>query len=115
MGDKLDLEKDFIKYKDITLIIMEIVKSENYEKLNEFFRQRQLILDDINKLNYSKEEVKKFYLKYNIDKIEKALEEEMMKEKEGVLSKIKENQKRKIAVSGYNNLAAKAIFLSKKF
>ena len=115
VGDELDLEEIFIKYKDITLTIMEIVKLENYEKLDEFFSQRQLILENINSLNCSKEELRKFYIKYNLDDLDKTLEKEMKKRKEELLIKIKENQKRKRAMNGYNNLQAKAVFLSREF
>ncbi|MDD3267525.1 MAG: hypothetical protein PHC75_10155 [Burkholderiales bacterium] len=115
MGDKLNLEENFIKYKDITLTIMKTVKAEEYEKLDEFFKQRQLILDNINKINYSKEELKKFYLQYDIEKLEKTLASEMKVKKEDLLEKIKENKKRQVAMKGYNNLSAKAVFLSKEF
>lgn len=115
VGDKLNLEENFIKYKDITLTIIETVKSEKYEQLDEIFQQRQLILDDINKINYSKEELKKFYFKYNIDKLDKTLDSEMKVKRQDLLEKIKENKKRQVAMNGYNNLSAKAVFLSKKF
>ncbi|KZL94063.1 hypothetical protein [Clostridium magnum] len=110
----MSLEESFIKYKNVTLTIMEIVKSEQYEKLDEFFSQRQLILDDINKLNCSKEQLKEFYVKYDIENLHKTLEEEMKNRKEELLVKIRQTQKRKVAVSGYNNLQAKAVFLSKE-
>ncbi len=115
MGDKLNLEENFIKYKDITLTIIEIIKAEEYEKLDEIFQQRQLILDNINKINYSKEELRKFYFQYDIDKLDKTLASEMKVKKEDLLEKIKGNQKRQVAMKGYNNLSAKAVFLSKEF
>jgi hypothetical protein len=111
----LELEESFVKYQNITLTIMEVIKVEEYEKLDEFLKQRQLLLDSINKLNCSKEELKKFYEKYNINNLDKALEKEMKDKKEELLVKIKENQKRKTAMNGYNNLQAKAVYLSKKF
>lgn len=111
----MNLEDNFVKYRDITLTIIEIVKLEEYEKMDEFFQQRQSILNDINKINYSKEELKKFYLQYNIAKLEKTLTLEMNLKKENLLNKIKENNKRQSAMKGYNNLATKAIFLSKEF
>lgn len=111
----MNLEENFIKYKDITLTILKIVKAENYENLDELFRQRQLILENINNLNCLKEELKKFYLKYDIAKLEETLEEEMKNRKEELLKKIKENQKRRSVMSGYNNLSAKAVFFSREF
>lgn len=115
MGDELNLEESFIEYKNITLTIDEIVKSDNYEKLDELFKQRQLILDNIKKNDFSREELRVFYIKYSIEELEKRLEEEMKREKEELLIKIKENQKRKIAMNEYNNLQSKAVFLSRKF
>ena len=114
MGDKLDLEQNFIRYKHITLTIIETVKAEEYEKLDEIFQQRQLILDDINKINYSKEEVKKFYLQYDIDKLDEILGLEMKVRKEDLLKKIQVTKKRQAAMKGYNNLSTKAVFLSKE-
>lgn len=111
----MNFEETFIKYKEITLTIIQIVKTEEYEKLDEFFKQRQLILDNISNLYSSKEELKQLYIKCDIDKLEKVLEEEMKNKKEELLTKIKENQKRKIAMNGYNNLQAKAVFLSREF
>ncbi|MDD3049500.1 MAG: hypothetical protein PHQ89_06030 [Bacilli bacterium] len=111
----MEIEEYFEKYNNITLNIMEIIKAENYEKLDEFFSQRQLVLDELSKLNCSKEELNKCYREYNIGKLDKTLEEEIKKRKEDILEKIKENQKRKIALNGYNNLQAKAVFLSKEF
>ena len=115
MGDKLNLEENFIKYKDITLAIIEGVKLEEYERLDEVFQQRQLILDNINKFNHSKEELNKFYLQYDIDKLDKTLASEMKVKRQDLLEKIKENKKRQAAMKGYNNLSAKAVFLSKEF
>lgn len=110
----MNLEESFIKYKDLTLTIMKIVKEEEYEKLDEFFQQRQLVLDSINNINCSKEELRKFYFQYHIDELEKVISSEMEVKKEDLLKKIKENQKRKTAMNGYNNLQARAVFLSKE-
>lgn len=114
VGGELEIEEQFIQYKDITLTMMEAIKTENYENLDEFFLQRQLVLDNIDKLVYTKEELNKFYLKYDIDKLDKVLQVEINSRKEEILNKIKENQKRKIAMNGYNNLQARAVFLSKE-
>jgi SAM-dependent MidA family methyltransferase len=115
VGDKLNLEEKFAKYKDITLNIVDAIKTEKYEKLNEMFEQRQLILNDINKSDYLKEELKKNYSQYDIDKLEEMLVLEIRFKKEDLLGKIKETKKRQVAINGYNNFSAKAVFLSKKF
>ncbi|MBU3190705.1 hypothetical protein K9O30_15225 [Clostridium bowmanii] len=110
----MNLEENLIKYKNITLTIIEIVNAEKYEKLGEIFQQRQLILDDINKNNYLKEELKKFYVKYGIENLEQVLASEMKVRKSDLLKKIKQNEKRHVGMAGYNKLSAKAVFLSRE-
>jgi len=110
----LKLEKNFIEYKAITLTIIEEVKAGEYEKLEEKFHQRQLILDDMNKIDYSKEELKKFYLKYEIENSDKILASEMKIKRKDLMRIIGDNKNRQIAMAGYNNISAKAVFLSKE-
>lgn len=110
----MNLEEDFIKYKDITMTIIKTIKAEEYERLDENFQQRQLILDDMNKIDYLKEELRKFYLKYEIENLEKTLTSEMIVRKNDLLKKIKQNEKRQAGMAGYNNISAKAVFLSKQ-
>lgn len=110
----MNIEEEFDQYKSITLVIMDTVKSENYEKLDELFSQRQLILNNINNLNCPKEELNRLYLKSDIYNLDKILEEEINNKKEEFLNKIRESQKRKVAMNGYSNLQARAVFLSKQ-
>lgn len=114
MGDTLNLEENFIEYRDLTLTIIKTVKEEEFEKLDEIFQQRQLVLHDMNKIDCLKEELKKFYLQYGIENLEKMLASEMKVRKGDLLKKIKQNEKRQVGMAGYNNLSAKAIFLSKE-
>lgn len=110
----MKLEDNLIKYKNITLSIIEMIRAEEYEKLDGVFQERQLILDNINEINYSQDELKKFYFGHNIDKLDEMLDLEMKLKKEDLLEKIKENKKRQTAINGYNNLSTKAVFLSKE-
>lgn len=114
MGDKLNLEENFIIYKNITLTIIETVKAGEYEKLEEEFKKRQLILDDINKIDYTKVELNKLYSQYEIQDIEKKLASEMKAKRVDLLEKIKDNKKRQAGMLGYNKISAKAVYLSRK-
>lgn len=109
----MSAEQYIIEYKNITLIIIEIIKSEEYEKLDKIFQQRQIILDKMNTANYSKEELNKYYLKYELEKLNKLLTSEMNVKRKYLLGKLKENKKKQVGMSGYNNISAKAVFLSK--
>lgn len=109
------MEELFEKYKNVTLAIIEAIKSEKYEMLDDIFSKRQMILDEMSRSNFSKEELNKFYIKHDINKLEKILEDEIKNRKETILKKIKESQERKAAMNGYNNLQARAVFLSKVF
>lgn len=110
----MNVEEHFINYKNITLIILEIIKSEEYEKLDKMFCQRQLILEKIKTANYSKGELNKYYLEYGLEKLNELLESEMKVKREYLLEKMKQNKKRQVGMAGYNNISAKAVFLSKK-
>ena len=110
----MNLNENLIKYKNITLNIIQTVKDDKYEKLDELFNKRQLILDNINKLDYSKEELKMYYVQCEIEKSEKILTCEIKARKQNLLEKIKVNNKRQAAVVGYNKLSTNSVFLSKK-
>jgi len=110
----LNLEEKFVEYKNITLTIIETVKTEEYEKLDEIFQRRQLILDDISKINYSKEELNKLYLQYELEDLDEELTSEMKGREKDLLEKIENNKKRQAGFAGYNNISPKAVFLSKK-
>lgn len=96
------------------MTIIELVKIEEYEKLDISFQQRQLVLDDISKINCSKEELNKFYLQFGIKSLDKNLAFEMKVKEHDLLMKIKENKKKQAGLAGYNNISYKAVFLSKK-
>ncbi|MBU3111767.1 hypothetical protein [Clostridium lacusfryxellense] len=110
----MNLEENVIKYKDITLTIIETVNIEEYERLDESFMKRQLVLDDISKIGYSKEEFKKLYMQYGIENLQNELTSKMKDKEQNLLEKIKDNKKRQAAVVGYNKLPTKAVFLSKE-
>lgn len=110
----MDIEKLFKEYKDITLSIIKVVEKEDYEKLEEKFYTRQEILDNIEKLNYSVEDLKKLYCKYIIENLEISLKKEIEIRKEQILVKLKESQNRRKVLNGYNNLQTKAVYLSKE-
>ncbi|MBX4269207.1 hypothetical protein [Clostridium estertheticum] len=110
----MNLEENFIEYKDITLIIIETVKREDYVRLDEIFNKRQLILDDISKLSSSKKELNKFYILYEIKNLEDKLASEMKCREKDLLEKMKRNNKKQAGLAGYNNISSKAVFLSKK-
>lgn len=110
----MELEEQFKEYRNITIIIIKEIQNENYEVLEEFFSKRQKILDDIAQSSYEIKELNQIYLKFNIEQLEKVIEEEIKNRKEDLLDKIKESQKRRIVMNGYNNLQARAVFLSKE-
>ena len=108
------LEENFIEYKVLTLKIIKTVNVGEYERLEEIFQKRQLILDGMNKSNYLKEEMNKLYIKYEIQNLEKILAVDIKVKEKDLLKKIDKNKNRQIVVTGYNNISAKAVFLSKE-
>jgi len=110
----MNLEENIKEYKSITLNILNVVKAEEYEKLDEMFKQRQVILDNTKKWSYTKEELSNLYFLYEIEKLDKILASQIEAKKNALIDKIKENEKRKIAARSYNNLSGRAVFLSKE-
>lgn len=110
----MELEESLVRYKEVTLNIFQVIKSEKYEELDKYFEKRQMILDNISK-NYSKDELKRIYFELELDKIDKKLASEIEVKKEDLLKKMHENKKRQQAMNGYNNLSTRAVFLSKEF
>lgn len=110
----MNIEESIKEYRNITLSILDAVKTEDYEKLEEMLGERQIILDNTKDLSYTKEEYIKVYYQYEIDKLDKVLMSEMEEKKNAIKDKIQENRKRKIATKSYNNLSGRAVFLSKE-
>jgi len=110
----MNLEENIKKYKSITLNIIDSVKVEEYEKLDEMLKERQIILDNTKDICYTKEELKSLYFQYEIDKLDKILGSQMEEKKNALKDKIRANEKRKIAAKSYNNLSGRAVFLSKE-
>ena len=110
----MNLEENIKEYKRITFNIIDAVKAEEYEKLDDMFEERQIILDNTKNIRFTKEELKRLYYLYEIDKLDKILISEMEEKKNVIKDKIKENGKRKIATKSYNNLSGRAVFLSKE-
>lgn len=52
----MNLRENLSKYKNITIKLIDNTEREEYDKLDELLSNRQDIIDDIEKLKYTKEE-----------------------------------------------------------
>lgn len=110
----MKLEELFQQYKDISLRIFKIIDEDDLNQLDKLILERERILEEISKINEDREKLKVLYEKADLLNIENLIRKKM----ETNLGQIKEDilklKKRKEANKKYNNLNAKAVFLSKK-
>ena len=77
-----DLLREYLNgYKEATVQIINNLHADNFDKIDEFITKRQEILDDINKLNCAKEEIKLICDELQILELEKILNEEMLRKR----------------------------------
>lgn len=90
------------KYKDLTLNIIESLKENKIDSLDILITQRQDIIDNVNKLNYSKKEFSELSNEFNLIEMEKNVEILIKEKKEYVKNEIRNTSKGIIASNNYN-------------
>nr|WP_207746466.1 hypothetical protein [Clostridium tyrobutyricum] len=103
-----------MSYKECTEHIVEILKREEFNSLKDEMEKRQCILNELISDKYNKDEVKKFYRKFDINDIESKAEK-LMKDKALLIKKkLKNISVNKTASSAYGNIGSSAKIFSKK-
>lgn len=100
------LELNLSKYRDISVKLIECAENEDYDFLEDLLNERQRVIENIELLQYSKEEFTQICNKLNILSLQKKLDE-VMNEKRGKVKKELESLKeRKNARKTYNKAYA---------
>ncbi|MBV4416558.1 hypothetical protein [Clostridium tyrobutyricum] len=108
------VEDVLMSYKECTEHIVEILKREEFNSLKDEMEKRQCILNELISDKYNKDEVKKFYRKFDINDIESKAEK-LMKDKALLIKKkLKNISVNKTASSAYGNIGSSAKIFSKK-
>ncbi|WP_058953757.1 hypothetical protein [Clostridium tyrobutyricum] len=108
------VEEILVDYQKCTEYIIELLKKEKFEFIKDEMEKRQYILDELISDKYNKDEVKKFYRKFDINDIESKAER-LMKDKALLIKKkLKNISVNKTASSAYGNIGSSAKIFSKK-
>ncbi len=82
------LKEQLINYRELTLEIIQILEKEDYDAPKELLNERQNIINNINKLSYTKEEFKNINYELDLMLVEKKLQTIMLKRKAELKQKL---------------------------
>ncbi|MEA5009359.1 hypothetical protein [Clostridium tyrobutyricum] len=108
------VEEILMNYKSCTESIIELLKKEEFNSLQNEMEKRQRILDELISNNDKKDEAKKIYKKMNIGEIEVEAHKLMQNRALLLKKKLKNISINKTASSAYGNLGSSAKIFSKK-
>ncbi len=83
------LKEQLINYRELTLEIIQILEKEDYDAPKDLLNERQNIINNINKLSYTKEEFKNINYELDLMFVEKKTSNYYAKKKSGIKTKIK--------------------------
>ncbi|EJP6470965.1 flagellar protein FliT [Clostridium sporogenes] len=97
-----ELRSKLIKFREITLNIIDYLEKEDYDSPENLLEERENIIKEINNLNYKKEEFKKVGAELELLLIEKKLQSLMIEKKTKVKLKLKKASENKEANKNYS-------------
>ncbi|WP_294182001.1 hypothetical protein [uncultured Clostridium sp.] len=111
---KRTVEEIMTDYKNCTENIIDILKKDDFDSLQDNMKIRQNILDKLISNDSKKEEARKIYKKLDIGRIENEVEKLMEEKTSYVKKKLKNISINKTASSAYGNVGNSAKIFSKK-
>jgi hypothetical protein len=109
------IRKCLTKYREITLELISVLGSEDYDSLDSLLDNRQNLIDEISKTDYEKEAMNKIYEELQIELLQDKLNVAMNEKKEQVKANIETLSTNKIAKNGYTaGFKAESFFINKK-
>lgn len=91
------------KYNKLNIDSIEAVEKDDVEKLNILLKEKDLIIEKIDNLNYTADEFKRYAQEIDLVNVENQLERVIKEKKEEVKNKIKNTAISKNAVGAYSN------------
>jgi len=111
----MDLKDNLKQYKDITLELISNVEKDNFEILDMLLSNRQNVIDEIEKLNYTKEEFLNLCKELNILVLQQKLTKLMNMKKANLRNDIDALTNSQNANKSYNKkFAVDSVFFNKK-
>ena len=97
-----ELRSKLIKFREITLNIIDSLEKEDYDSPENLLEERENITKEISNLNYKKEEFKIIGEELELLLIEKKLQNLMIEKKAMIKLKLKEDSENKEANKNYS-------------
>ncbi|KGK86057.1 flagellar protein FliT [Clostridium sp. HMP27] len=110
----MNLDDFMEEYKKISLEIKKSLDNDDLDSLEILLEGREKVIESLDIDSFDREELKKIYEKYEIYELDQLIFEEIKLQKNQMRNKIFEVEKQKKMRKGYNNLNAKAVFLTKE-
>lgn len=109
------LRQYLIRFKDLTINLINCLEKEEYEDLEVLFNDRQTVIDDISKLSYSKENFKAITNELQIMPLQQKLTMLMNQRRGEVKQELDKMSASKTASKSYNTKHnVDALFFNKK-
>jgi predicted patatin/cPLA2 family phospholipase len=108
------VEQILMSYKKCTEHIMELLKREEFDSLQDAMQKRQYILDELISNIDKKSETREIYNKMHIKKLEEETQKLMKNKAALIKEKLKSISVNKTASSAYGNIGSSAKIFCKK-
>ena len=103
------------KYKEITIMLIESLKKDDIDSLDNLFDRRQKEIDKLMAINSSKEQFSEIYNELSIKEVDASLKEKMLEKRNEIKNQIDRFNETKSASRMYSKKnAVDAIFFNKK-
>lgn len=109
------LKQFLIRFKELTINLIECLEKEKYESLESLFNDRQIVIDDISKLSYEKESFKAISSELQLMPLQQKLTILMNQRRGEVKQELDKLSASKTASNSYNTkYKVDALFFNKK-
>ncbi|AVQ44417.1 TPA: flagellar protein FliT [Clostridium sporogenes] len=108
------LKEQLIKYRELTLDLIQILEKGDYDAPKKLLDERQAIINNINKFSYTKEEFRNINYELDLMLVEKKLQTIMLKRKAELKQKLNNASETKEATKSYNMKQFKSQYILNK-
>lgn len=108
------LKDKLVEYRDVTMVLINVLEKGELNILEENLKKRQEIIEDINKLDYTCEQFKGISEEINLVLLEEKLNILMNNKKQEIRVKINDVKKSRNAHKAYNKSFINSSFFLKK-
>lgn len=110
-----ELRESLIKFQSLTAALINTLKKEDYDSLDEIFNEREEIITAVKKLQYTSEDFRDISLELRLSELEEALNKLLAEKRQMVREQMNNLRNSKKANNNYQrNFQPDSLFFSKK-